>query len=83
MPRVSSSAVREVDYDGENRELFVTFAGGGEYAYLDVPEERYDELLEAPSIGACVNQRIKPFYEAWPVHRPDRPGSGGKDRSRN
>ena len=63
MPEVSSSAVRRVDYDEESRELYVTFTDGDKYAYLNVPLAVYGELLDAPSLGAYVNQRIKPYYE--------------------
>lgn len=69
MPEVSSSAVRRVDYDEESRELYVTFTDGDKYAYLNVPLDVYDELLDAPSVGAYVNRRIKPHYEVRPAAR--------------
>jgi hypothetical protein len=69
MPAVSSSAVKRVDYDEENRELLVTFIDGDSYAYQNVPLHVFDELLSAASIGAYVNRRIKPNYEARQVAR--------------
>jgi hypothetical protein len=69
LPEVSSSAVKRVDYDEESRELFVTFTDGDVYAYLNVPLAVYGELLDAPSVGAYVNQRVKPYYEMRPVAR--------------
>ena len=62
MPLVDSSAVERVDYTPASRTLDIWYSGGGLYRYLDVPQELYDNLLVAPSIGAFVNQRIKPHF---------------------
>jgi len=62
MPVVASSAVDRVDYTPSSRALDVWYRGGGQYRYLDVPQTLYEELLAAPSIGAFVNQRIKPNF---------------------
>jgi len=62
MPRVDSSAVERVDYTPETRILDIWYAGGGHYAYMGVPAELYAALLDAPSIGAFVNQRIKEHF---------------------
>lgn len=62
MPFVDSSAVERVDYTAASRTLDIWYSGGGQYRYLDVPQALYEELLAAPSIGAFVNQRIKPHF---------------------
>lgn len=62
MPKVSSSAVEEVDYAPSARVLDIKYKGGERYSYLKVPRREYEALLAAPSIGAFVNQRIKPNY---------------------
>lgn len=62
MPLVASSAVERVDYAPRSRTLDVWYSGGRHYRYLDVPQAMYKDLLDAPSIGAFVNQRIKPDF---------------------
>ncbi|MDB5720564.1 MAG: hypothetical protein JWP15_1182 [Alphaproteobacteria bacterium] len=63
MPLVSSSAVDSVDYDPESRILHIRYKLGDRYSYFEVPGEAYRQLLDAPSIGAFVNRRIKPNHE--------------------
>lgn len=65
--RVDSSAVRSVGYDDDRHELEIEFAEGGVYRYSLVPRRSYDELLEAPSIGAYVATRIKPRHPVTEV----------------
>ena len=61
--RVKSSAVEAVGYDPERRWLEVRWIGQERaYRYYGVPAAVYDELLRADSIGAYVNQRVKPVY---------------------
>jgi hypothetical protein len=62
VPLVSSSAVDSVDYVPESRVLHIRYAAGDRYSYFDVPAEDYRALLDADSIGAFVNLRIKPHY---------------------
>ncbi len=62
MPHVSSSAVDWVDRDPETGIVEIRYKEGDRYSYFNVPEQVYRGLLEAPSIGAYVNERIKPFY---------------------
>jgi hypothetical protein len=58
-----SSAISHLGYNDERRELYVTFRDSGNaYAYLGVPRNEYDELLEAESKGHFVATRIKPRY---------------------
>ncbi len=62
MPYVSSSAVEWVDRDPGTGTVEIRYKGGDRYSYFDVPDEVYRGLFEAASIGAYVNERIKPFY---------------------
>jgi hypothetical protein len=60
---VDSTAVEGVGYDAERRWLEVRWKGQEQvYRYYAVPAEIYDELLRAESIGAYVNERVKPRY---------------------
>ena len=67
MPYVTSSVIARVEYDADAEELLVWFVEtGGPYAYLDVPEDVYEALLAAPSIGAYFNSKIRERYEFRP-----------------
>jgi len=61
--RVKSSAVKAVGYDPERGWLEVRWIGQARvYRYSGVAAEVYEELLQAESIGAYVNERVKPHY---------------------
>ena len=62
MPYVVSSAVEWVDRDSSTGTVEIRYRDGDRYSYFDVPEHVYHALFTAPSIGAYVNDRIKPFY---------------------
>ena len=58
----ASSAIDRASYEAGTKVLDIFYAGGDRYSYFDVPPRDYRALMEAPSIGAFVNRRIKPFY---------------------
>jgi hypothetical protein len=62
MPYVTSSAVEWVQRDPDTGTVEIRYKGGDRYSYFNVPEEVYLRLFEAASIGAYVNESIKPFY---------------------
>lgn len=62
MPLVNSTAVRRVDYTAETGTLDIWYQGGHRYSYFDVPPELYETLLAADSVGAFVNEQVKPHY---------------------
>jgi hypothetical protein len=64
---VDSSSVRAVGYDPATFELEIEFRNGRCYRYQRVPIAAYRLLLQAPSIGAFVNEQIKPRFEAKEV----------------
>lgn len=59
---VSSSNISAIGYDRDTQTLYVRFLNGSEYAYDGVPEDEYDALLSAPSVGAMLNNSIKGVY---------------------
>lgn len=61
---VDSSNIEAVCYmaDSNPRELQVRFLNGSTYSYSDVPQEIYEELLNAPSKGSFLNRMIKGVY---------------------
>ena len=48
-----------VGYDAEQRELYVRFAGGDMYVYLNVAQSVYEDLLSAASVGRYLNRHVK------------------------
>ncbi len=59
---VDSSAASAIRYNPRRRCLDVEYVSGGRYRYYDVSAEVHQELLAADSVGAYLNQRIKPCY---------------------
>ena len=60
---VSSSNLASIGYDAENEILEIEFKHGGIYQYFDVPENVYDELMNADSQGVYFSANIKNEYE--------------------
>jgi hypothetical protein len=67
MPYVQSSAIEQVSYDEAAHTLCATFRDTGRtYLYQDVPQELYDGLIFAESLGGYFNAYIRdrfPFRE--------------------
>ncbi|HVV26788.1 MAG TPA: KTSC domain-containing protein [Rhizomicrobium sp.] len=68
MVYVQSSAIAQLSYDEATHSLRATFRDNGRtYVYEDVPQELYDALIFADSIGGYFNANIRdrfPFHEA-------------------
>ncbi len=57
-----SGTIAATGYDPERRTLTVKFKSGGTYEYAAVPQEKYDRLMAAPSLGAYLHTHIKPSH---------------------
>ena len=68
---VDSSMIRAVKYDEGKQVLEVWFNSGGVYAYEEVPQEVYDELLEADSKGRFMRDVI---IDSYPYYRVSKGG---------
>lgn len=62
MQSVNSSDLSEVGYDADNNLLIVEFKNGNVYQYGLVPQEVFDGLISAESVGKYFNQFIKGNY---------------------
>jgi hypothetical protein len=62
MTQVQSSNVAEVGYNSDTEELQIIFLNGSSYLYLNVPQNEYENLLQAPSIGSYFNRYIRNQY---------------------
>lgn len=60
---VDSSSLNAVAYDSSSSTLFVKFNSGGTYEYYNVPENVYQSLMSASSLGSFLASRIKGTYE--------------------
>lgn len=56
---VPSSNVASVGYDASTQTLEVEFRNGALYQYFDVPEQIFQELMNAASLGSYLNAVIK------------------------
>jgi len=56
---VESSNLASVGYDPESNILEIEFKNGSIYHYFEVPESRYNALMNASSKGSYLNQSIK------------------------
>lgn len=64
MTYVQSSALEQISYDEAAHTLLATFRYSGRtYLYRDVPQEIYDGLIFAESIGAYFNAHIRNHYD--------------------
>jgi hypothetical protein len=72
MPAVSSSAIRETEYDELAHRLEITFVSGKSYIYEGVPRSVYERLLQPPSKGTFFNDHIKDKYSFALGERIDR-----------
>lgn len=61
--QVESLNLASIGYDAENEILEVQFNHGGVYQYFDVPENVYEELMNADSHGRYFVANIKDDYE--------------------
>ncbi len=60
---VESSNLASVGYDAKGQILEIEFNHGGVYQYFDVPQEVYDELMDAGSHGKYFVHNIKDEYD--------------------
>jgi hypothetical protein len=59
---VTSSNVKELGYDLATNKLYVSFIKSGIYVYDDVPEEIFNEVLNAESVGKAFIAKVKDKY---------------------
>ena len=62
MISVNSSNLSAVGYDSETGVMHIRFNSGRLYAYYNVPENVYHELMNAASLGSYFNSFIKGCY---------------------
>jgi hypothetical protein len=64
MVYVQSTALEQITYDSRAHVLKAKFRDSGRiYAYHEVPQELYDGLLFADSLGAYFNAHIRDRFD--------------------
>lgn len=59
---VASSNIASIGYDEGSETLEVEFLNGSVYQYYNVPQNMYDQLMQAGSKGRFLNTYIKNAY---------------------
>lgn len=59
---VASSNIASVGYDEGSQTLEIEFLSGSIYQYYNVPQNIYDQLMQAGSKGQFLNTYIKNAY---------------------
>lgn len=54
-----STHVEEATWDDESEDLIITFDGGDQYMYRNVPKATWKAFMLAPSQGAFVHRQLK------------------------
>lgn len=62
MQSVSSSNITAIGYDAESQTAYIQFLNGSTYAYKGVPEQEFENLRTAPSLGSYLNRNFKNVY---------------------
>ena len=65
MISVSSSAISDIGYDKNTKQMKITFKQGKTYDYCNVPESIFNAFLNATSIGIYYDQNIKDVYNCF------------------
>ncbi len=59
---ISSTSIRSVGYDPDQKMLEIEFQSGEVYDFHDVPQEVYRDLMQAESHGQFFQQNIREKY---------------------
>jgi hypothetical protein len=59
---VDSSFINHLQWNPANKEMIVTFTSGSVWSYANIPQVIYLELVDAPSIGAVFNSKVRNHY---------------------
>jgi hypothetical protein len=69
MNLVESSNIAALQHDPINLTMIVAFKNGTFYLYQGVPQDLYDQILKADSVGSAFNKLIKANADRYPYQR--------------
>jgi hypothetical protein len=64
---VASSNISSIGYDADTQTLEIEFLSGRIYEYYNVPNDTYDELMNASSIGSYFSKNIRNIFPTQQV----------------
>lgn len=79
MTPVTSSALKAIGYDPATKTMHVEFPTGVRWTYAGVPQEEFDAVKDADSVGRAFGQRIKGLYQGAKVEADPPPASAGEE----
>lgn len=59
MKTVFSSFVDAIGYDDDTQELHVKYRNGKEGVYKNVPPDKAEQVISAPSVGTALHELIR------------------------
>lgn len=62
--KVESSSLASIGYNKKTKTLEIEFNHGSIYAYYDVDEKTYEDLMNADSHGRYFNNSIRDDYDS-------------------
>ena len=60
---INSSLIKRIFYDVETLTLRIQFKGGKKFDYLNVENDKFEELMNSDSIGSFYLKNIKYNYK--------------------
>ncbi len=57
-----SSMIERIEYDATTSTLTVAFRNGRVYMYSAVPQDIFEALRSAESVGRCFNSRVRDHF---------------------
>lgn len=66
---VTSSNIASAAWEDET--LYLTFHNGSVYSYAEVPQQVYDDLISAASVGKFFHASIRPHYTATKLNQEE------------
>jgi hypothetical protein len=63
-----SSFIKNVAWDDDSESLLVKFNSGTTWVYFGVPENIYNSMIKATSVGAYFNKNVRDNYSSQRIN---------------
>lgn len=60
---VSSSHLKDIEYDSDTKQMEVEFWNGDRYRYFDIPKDVFREFAAEPNMFSKVGSKIKSLFK--------------------
>lgn len=65
--KVTSSNIKEITYDTDDKSMIITFNNNIQYKYFNVENSIFEEFIDAESVGRYFLTEIKGKYESQKI----------------